>query len=131
MSKWLKLITQDKGVIKLLNVLMMDKELGYERSLQLAVDQGILPFNPLAHSNGIGTAYSQKPAEALNLSNADQLQYYTQLLQFVEQQLKLSAGITEQRLAQTGRGTNVTDNQRDLMQPMNITNSVFAAHELL
>lgn len=131
MAKWLKLITQDKGVVKLLNVLMMDKGLGYEKSLQLAADQGILPFNPLAHSNGLGTAYSQKPAEALNLSNAEQLGHYTQLLQFIDEQLKLAAGITDQRLAQTGKGTNVTDNQRDLVQSMNITNSVFAAHDLL
>lgn len=109
----------------------MDPKLGYEKSLQIAVDQGVLPYNPLAHSTGMGLGNTQKPAEVLNLSNSEQLTHYTQLLQFIEGQLKQAAGITDQRLAQTGTGTNVTDNQRDLMQSMNITNSVFAAHDLL
>jgi hypothetical protein len=131
MSKWLKLITQDKGVIKLLNILMMDKDIGYKESLAMAVDQGILPYNPLAHTQGSGVASNHRPADNLDLSNASQLAQYMQLMQFVEQQLKLSAGISDQRMAQTGRSTNVTDNQRDMAQSLNITNAVFNAHDLL
>jgi hypothetical protein len=131
MSKWLKLIAQDKGVVNLLNVLMMDKKIGYKKALQLAVDQGFLPFNPMAHAQGIGLAHSTKPAERLDLSNSQQLTHYTQILEFVEQQLKLSAGISPQRMAQTGRNTNVTDNQRDTVHSMNITEPIFAAHDLL
>jgi hypothetical protein len=131
MSKWLKLITQDKGVIQLLNILMMDKGVGYERALQIGMDHGVLPYNPLAHTQGTNVAYSTKPAERLDLSNSSQLTYYTQLLEFVEQQMKVSAGVSDQRLAQTGASTNVTDNQRDMAQSMNITNSIFAGHEML
>lgn len=132
MSKWLKLITQDKGVVQLLNVLMMDKEIGYKESLQIAIDQGILPYNPLAHSQGMANIAGQmKPADRLDLSNSQQLTHYTNILQFIEAQLKLAAGISEQRLAQTGTNTNVTDNQRDVAQSMNITSSMFTAHELL
>lgn len=130
-AKWLKLITQDKGVVQLLNILMMDKKLGYERSLNIAVDQGVLPYNPLAHTQGTGVAHNHRPAERLDLSNSQQLTYYTELLKFVEQQMKSAAGIPESRLAQTGKNTNVTDNQRDVHQSYNITNSLFAGHELL
>jgi len=131
MSKWLKLITQDKGVIQLLNILMMDKGVGYERALQIGIDHGVLPYNPLAHTQGTNVAYSTKPAEWLDLSNSQQLTHYTNLLEFVEQQMKVSAGVSDQRLAQTGASTNVTDNQRDMAQSMNITNSIFAGHEML
>jgi len=130
-SKWLKLITQDKGVIQLLNILMMDKEVGYERSMQFAIDQGYLPYNPLAHTQGTNVAYTTKPSERLDLSNSEQLTYYTQLLEFVENQMKTAAGVSDQRLAQTGSSTNVTDNQRDLAQSLNITNSIFAGHEMM
>jgi len=132
MSKWLKLITQDKGVVQLLNVLMMDKQIGYKESLQIAIDQGILPYNPLAHSQGLANVAGQmRPSDRLDLSNSQQLAHYTNILQFIEQQLKLAAGISEQRLAQTGTNTNVTDNQRDVTQSMNITSGVFTAHDML
>jgi len=130
-TKWLKLITQDKGVVQLLNILMMDKNLGYKKSLEIAVDQGVLPFNPLAHSQGAGMGNTYKPAERLDLSNTAQLTHYTQMLQFIEQQIKLAAGIPDSRLAQTSKSTNVTDNQRDMAQSMNITNALFKAHDLL
>lgn len=132
MSRWLKLITQDKGVIQLLNVLMMDKKLGYEKSLQLAVDQGVLPYNPLAHTQGAALATSNTPAaQRLDLSNTEQIARYTQMLEFIENQLQMSAGITKPRLAQTSSNTNVSDNQRDVAQSMNITSSVFNNHHLL
>lgn len=130
-SKWLKLITQDKGVVNLLNMLMMDKDLGYKKTLEIAVDQGVLPYNPLAHSQGAGLGNTHKPADRLDLSNSAQLTHYTNMLQFVEQQIKLAAGIPDSRIAQTSKSTNVTDNQRDVQQSMNITNSLFKAHELL
>jgi hypothetical protein len=131
MSKWLKLITQDKGVIQLLNILMMDKGVGYERALQIGIDHGVLPYNPLAHTQGTNVAYSTKPAERLDLSNSQQLTHYTNILEFIENQMKMTAGVSDQRLAQTGSSTNVTDNQRDMVQSMNITNSIFAGHEML
>lgn len=130
-AKWLKLISQDKGVVSLLNVLMMDKDLGLKNSLAMAVDQGFLPYNPLAHNQNIGQLNNMKAAEILNLSNSQQLSYYTELLSFIERQIKTAAGISEQRLAQTSRSSNVTDNQRDMAQSMNITNALFSAHELL
>jgi hypothetical protein len=132
MSKWLKLITQDKGVVQMLNVLMLDKKLGYKEALQIAIDQGVLPYNPLQHTQGLGNVAGQmKAADRLDLSNSQQLSHYTNILQFIEQQLKQAAGISETRLAQTGRNTNVTDNQRDMAQSMNITSPVFSSHDLL
>jgi hypothetical protein len=133
MSKWLKLITQDKGVIQLLNMLFMDPELGYKNAMTIAVDQGYLPYNPLAHAQGMnaGVANSHRPAERLDLSNSQQLTHYTNILEFIENMMKKAAGTPEARLAQTGSNTNVTDNQRDVAQSMNITNSIFAGHELL
>ena len=132
MSKWLKLITQDKGVVQLLNVLMMDKKLGYEKSLQLAVDQGVLPYNPLANTQGTGLALANvQPSARLDLSNSEQIARYTEMLKFIESQLQMSAGISPARLAQTSSNTNVSDNMRDVQQSMNITSAVFNNHNML
>ena len=109
----------------------MDKKLGLKKSLAMAVDQGFLPYNPLAHTQSVGMVNTMKAAEMVNMSNSQQLNYYTELLNFVEQQIKTAAGISEQRLAQTSKSSNVTDNQRDMAQSMNITNALFSAHELL
>jgi hypothetical protein len=131
MSKWLKLIAQDKGVVNLINTLFMDKDLGYEKSLQIAIDHGYLPFNPLSHSQGSGIGNTYKAAERLDLSNSQQLSHYTNILQFIENNILTSAGVPPQRLAQTGSNTNVTDNQRDVQQSLNITDTVFSSHDLL
>lgn len=130
-AKWLKLISQDKGVWSVINALMLDKDMDIMQSLQFANDQATIISNPLSHKNGGAVNNTSKAVESINLSNTQQLQYYTTILEFIERQQKLAAGVSEQRLAQTSASSNVTDNQRDMAQSMNITSAIFSGHNLL
>jgi hypothetical protein len=131
MSKWLKLIAKDDGVINLLNTLMIDPEIGIEKTMRYAKDTGMIPFNPLANSEGAGLVNTMKAGEKLDLSNTQQLSHYTSILQFIEQMIGTAAGIPPEREGRSSANSNVTDNQQDLMQSSHITEPFFAKHDLL
>ena len=131
MAKWLKLISQDKGVVQLLNVLMLDPKLGVEKTMQYATDMGYLPYNPLANTEGAGVVQNMKASEALNLSSINQIKYYAEILRFVEEQIGEAAGISKPREGQTQSNTNVSDNRQDLMQSATITEPQLIIHDLL
>lgn len=133
MSKWLKLIAQDKGMVTLLNVLMLDKDIDLDKTLQYATDVGFLPYNPLGNTEtGIPSILqNMKAAEVLNLSNIQNIKHYADLLRFVEDQIGDAAGISKPREGQTASSTNVTDNRQDLIQSAVITEPLFSVHDLL
>ncbi len=133
MSKLLKLIAQDKGVVVLLNLLMVDKDLDLDKTLQYATDAGYLAYNPMQNAEtGLrGLVTNMKAAEALNLSNIQNIRHYTDLLRFTEDQIGDAAGISKPREGQTAGNSNVTDNRQDLIQSAVITEPIFAAHDLL
>jgi hypothetical protein len=135
MARLLKLITQDRGVLTFLNILMIDKNLGLEKTLQLAEDQGIIAYNPLAHAKGAGQNVAMlntmKVAEKIDATNSNVIQHYITLLQFIEQNIKLAAGMSDQRIAQTDARMTATDNYRDTMHSVNMTEPLHAAHDLL
>lgn len=131
MSKWLKLIAQDKGMVQLLNLLMLDKDLGPEKTMQYAVDLGYLPYNPLSNAEGAGIVQNMKASESINLSNIANIRYYTEILNFIEQQIGDAAGISKPREGQTSANTNVGDNRQDLLQSAVITEPQFAVHDLI
>jgi len=131
MHKWLKLLAQDKGVVQLLNLLMIDKKIGVEKTLQYATDLGYLPYNPLAQTEGAGIVQNMKASEQLNLSNINNIRYYTEILMFIENKIGDAAAVTKPREGQTQSGTNVTDNQRDMFQASTISEPHFTLHDLL
>jgi hypothetical protein len=131
MSKFLKLLGQDKSIVTLLNVLMLDPELGIERTIQYMTDMGIMPYNPLAHEKGEQLAHNMKPAEEINLSNSSELAHYVTLLQFIENKIGDAAGVPKAREGQTARGTNVTDNRQDIIESAIITEPLFYMHDIL
>ena len=131
MSKWLKLIAKDDGVINLLNTLMIDPLIGIEKTMRYAKDTGMIPFNPLANAEGAGLVNTMKAGEKLDLSNTQQLSHYTRILQFIESMIGTAAGIPPEREGRSSANSNVTDNQQDLMQSSHITEPFFAKHDLL
>lgn len=130
-SKFLKLIAQDRSIVTLLNVLMVDKKIGIEKTMQHLVDNAILPFNPLASEQGARLAHNHKAAEQINLSNTQQITYYAEILRFIEDKIGDAAGIPKPREGQTKQGTNVSDNRQDLVQAATISEAMFYKHELL
>jgi len=131
MTKWLKLIAQDKGIIQLLNLLMLDKDIGPEKTMQYAMDLGYLPYNPLSNTEASGIVQNMKVSESVNLSNIANIRYYTEILSFLEAQIGEAAGISKPREGQTGSNTNVGDNRQDLLQSAVITEPQFAVHDLI
>lgn len=131
MSRLLKLITQDKGILTFLNTLMIDKDFGVVRTLQMAEDQGLIPFNPMAHSKGGTFVNNFKVAERVDATNSAAIQHYISLLSFIEQNLQEAVGMSPQRLAHYEPRQTATDNYRQTAHSMNITETLFASHEIL
>ena len=132
MAKVLKLISQDKGVLTFLNVLMVDNELGVKKTLELAEDHNLIPFNPLAYAKG-GQLINNtlKVAERIDTTNSTTIQHYVQLLAFIENNLIETVGLSPQRLSQFSPRTNASDNEKAIEHSMNITESLFNSHDLL
>lgn len=134
MARLLKLISQDRGILTFINIHMLDKNLGFEEALRVAEDNGIVPYNPLSNSKGagnFGNMNTMKVAERIDATNAGAIQHYIQILQFIEENIKLSSGMSDQRMAQTNARMTATDNYRDTMHSINITEPLHAAHDLL
>ena len=131
MSKFIKLISQDRSIVTLLNVLMIDKKIGIEKTMQHLVDNAIIPYNPLASEQGARLAHNHRAAEQMNLANTQQITYYAEILRFIEEQIGDAAGVPKPREGQTNVGTNVSDNRQDLVQSATISESIFYQHELL
>lgn len=134
MARLLKLISQDRGILTFINIHMLDKNLGFKEALRVAEDNGIVPYNPLSNSKGagnFGNMNTMKVAERIDATNANAIQHYINLLDFIEQNIKLSAGMSDQRLAQTNARLTATDNYRDTMHSVNISEPIHAAHDML
>jgi hypothetical protein len=132
MARLIKNLSQDKGVLTFFNALMADEEIGVAKTLAMAEDGNIIPYNPLAYTKGSNMVQNtMKVAESINASNSEIVQYYISLLEFIEGQMQESVGMSPQRLAKTNSYTTATDNQRDVMHSMNITEPLFYAHDLL
>jgi len=134
MARLLKLISQDRGVLTFINIHMLDKNLGFEEALRVADDGGIVPYNPLSNSKGaggFGNMNTMKVAERIDATNSQAIQHYITILEFIENSIKLAAGMSDQRMAQTNARMTATDNYRDTMHSINITETLHAAHDLL
>lgn len=132
MARLVKNLSQDKGVLTFLNSLMINDEVGLKATLAMAEDGHITPYNPLAYTKGYsGITNTMKVAERIDATNSNVIQYYIQLLEFIENQMVEAVGMSPQRLAKTKVNTTATDNQRETMHSMNITEPMFYGHDLL
>ncbi len=132
MARLLKLLSIDKGQWVFLNTMLFDKDLGIEKTMQIAEDQGYVLYNPLSNTKGAaGYVNTMKIAETLNMTNASVVQYYIEILRFIEENIKVTAGMSDQRMAQSNPRMTATDNYRETMHSVNMTEPLHAAHDLL
>jgi hypothetical protein len=132
MSKVLRMIVQDKGILTFLNSLVIDKDIGFQRTLQMLEDQGLTTYNPMAHNKGGQLAVDKfKVVEQVNASTSDSIDHYIQLLQFIETQIMEIVGMSPQRLAKSEKYSTATDNQKQTAHSMNITENMFYDHQIL
>jgi hypothetical protein len=132
MAKVLKTISQDKGILTFLNVLMVDSDLGVKKTLDLAEDHNLIPYNPLSHAKG-GQLINNtlKIAERVDTTNSQVVEYYIKLLEFIENNLIETVGMSPQRLSQFSPRTNASDNEKAIQHSMNITESLYFTHDYL
>jgi hypothetical protein len=134
MSRFLKLIAQDRGNWTFINTMLFDKDLGVEKTMQAAEDHATLLYNPLSNAKGAGAmalTNTFKIAEKLDLSNSQLVNYYIEILRFIEQNIMSAAGMSPQRIAQTNPRMTATDNYRETMHSVNMTEPLHVAHDLL
>lgn len=130
-TKMIRMLVKDQGVITFLNTLMIDEKIGWQKTLKLAERSGFAPYNPFSKNQGTNFVNTLKVAETIDTTNSGAVQYYIMLLDFIEEKIKTSAGMSDQRMAQTKQYSTATDNQRDVLHSMNITESLFREHDLL
>jgi hypothetical protein len=131
MHKWTKLIMQDQSVLNTLDTSLLSKEIPLDIALRYAFDVGLLPYNSLSNAEGAGILNNtRKIIESFNLSNPN-LERYTNILLFLDNQISDAVGVTKQREGQMAQYSNATDNQQSIIQSSHITESVFALHDLL
>lgn len=130
MSKLLKNITNDRGILTFVNISMVDDEIGWENTLRLLEENNLVPYNPFNKSQGtqFNTA---KIAERLDATNSGSSQYYIQLLEFIEGKIKSASGMSDQRMADIKQNTGSQINQQATMYSHNISETMFNKHELL
>tara|TARA_R110000787_G_scaffold72345_2_gene161368 strand:+ start:8274 stop:10670 length:2397 start_codon:yes stop_codon:yes gene_type:complete len=128
MHKWIKLIMQDKSVIHTLNQSMFDKEVPMEMALKYAMEIGVLPYNPQASFDALaGQHNTQKVIETFNLSNPN-LERYTNILMYVENQIGEAMGVTKQREGQISQYSTASDTRQSIIQSSHITETEFKLH---
>lgn len=131
MSKFLANIAKDHGGFTALNTLFLSDKVNVETSIQYAMKMGFLPYNPLQNSQGAGIVNNVKPAEYVQVSNIQNIRYYAELAQFIENEIFKAGGVPRERLGQTAPGSNVSDNRQDLVQSAYITEWLYYVHELV
>jgi hypothetical protein len=128
MHKWIKLIMQDKSVMHTLNQSMFDKEVPMEMALKYAMEIGVLPYNPTTAFDTLGgQSNTQKVVETYNLSNPN-LERYTNILMFVENQIGEAMGVTKQREGQINQYSTASDTRQSIIQSSHITETEFKLH---
>ena len=128
MHKWIKLIMQDKGILHTLNTAMFDKDLPIEMALKYAMEIGVLPYNPQVSFDTLGGQHNtQKVVETANLSNPN-VERYTNILAFVDNQIAEAMGVSKQREGQIGQYSTATDTRQAIIQSNHITEPEFKLH---
>lgn len=131
MSKLLKNITNDRGILTFLNIAMIDDEIGWENTLRLLEENGVVPYNPFNKTQGSSYHNTSKIAERIDATNAQSVQYYIQIIEFIEQKIKSVAGMSDQRMADVKQYTGSQVNENATSYSHNISEFTFMKHDLL
>jgi hypothetical protein len=131
MSKLLKNITNDRGVLTFINISMVDDEIGWENTIKLLEENGLVPYNPFNKTQGTNYSNTAKIAERLDATNSGSSQYYIQMLEFIEQKIKNVADMSDQRMAQVKQGTGSQVNQQATTESHKTSEILFMKHDVL
>lgn len=128
MHKLKKLIAQDKGRIFHFDVSMVDENMGLEKTLYYLSELNIDFFNPLQNADKPGWSQRGKVASSTDMSQAQHIMNYINLLASIDQQISDVAGVNRQREGQTTPGEAVTNAQANIQMSSVITEIYFETH---
>lgn len=131
MHKLKKLIAQDKGRIFHFDTSMVDPKIGLEKTLYYLTTLNIEFYNPLQNAEQPGWSQRGKVSGSTDLSVADQINNYINILSAIDQQISDVAGITPQREGQSSPNEAVTNAQSNIQMSAVITEIYFQAHNKL
>lgn len=131
MHKLKKLISQDFGKIFPFDITMLDPKVGLEKTLYYLRELGIDIYNPLQNADQPGWSQRGKVSHAIDLSNAQHIVNYLQVLSILDQQIGEVAGINRQREGFIAPQEAVTNAQQNTYLSSVITMSLFYAHDKL
>lgn len=131
MHKLKKFIAQDKGKVFPLDITMVDPKVGLEKTLYYLSTLNLDIYNPLMNTDVQGWSQRAKVTNAIDMSVADQVMNYVNILNAIDQQISDVAGITRQREGQASPSEAVTNAQSNIQMSGIITEVYFQAHDKL
>jgi hypothetical protein len=131
MHKLKKLIAQDKGRVFHFDTTMVDPKLGLAKTLYYLNNLNIDFYNPLQNANEPGIHQRSKIGGSTDLSVADQVMNYINILAALDDQISDVAGVNRQREGQVTPNEAVTNAQSNIAMSAVITEVYFQAHHKL
>lgn len=128
-NKIRKLISLDTGKIFSLDISMIDPRIGLEKTLYYLREVGIDIFNPLQNADQPGWSQRGKVTSSLDLSNAQHIINYVNLLSAIDQQLAEVSGVNRQREGFIGPSEAVTNAASNAQMSAIITSTLFYLHD--
>lgn len=91
--------------------------------------KGLVFYNSMQNTQG-GQMPSNRgnAVEVKNMSSTQDILNLSQMLEWLDEQIGMAAGVSKQRESQISANTNVTDNQQAIAQSMHITELIFNLH---
>jgi len=103
----------------------MDKWLFYAQTMKIGF---VNSYNEGAKGERIGRVNQSTQNKHLDLSTGQSIQFYTNLVEVIENKIKDTTGITDQRLGAISASELVGNTQRAVLQSSHITEEYFRVH---
>lgn len=131
MHKLKKLIAQDKGKIFHFDTTMVDPKVGLDKTLYYLTQLNIDFFNPLQNADMPGSHQRGKVQSSTDMSTAQHIMNYVNLLAAIDQQISDVAGVSRQREGQIEAREAVQNAQSSVSMSLVVTEIYFQTHDNL
>lgn len=131
MHKLKKLLAQDKGRVFHFDTSMVDPKLGLDKTLYYLTNLNIDFYNPLQNANEPGWSQRGKISGSTDMSVADQVVNYINILAAIDQQISEVSGVNPQREGNIAANEAVTNAQANVQMSAVSTAVYFEAHDKL
>lgn len=131
MHKMKRLIAQDKGRVFALDSTMIDPKLGWDKTIYYLTEANLDIYNPLANSDQPGWAQRSKVTNSIDMSTAQHIMNYVQLLASIDQQISDVAGVSRSKEGQISPDEAVTNAQNNAAMSAAVMEIYFSTHDKL